>query len=298
MILEYDNRFKQLVSDSCIIFIHEPHQKFVVIICIHVDDIVLLCNSQTYVTTMCKALGKQLKERGGDMTDLGRCNHYCGVKIKDMGEEIQLSVNKYMRNIIDSFGEGIAIKHAPYPSGQRIVRGTDVTKSKVPDNALSIPSFVGSLRFASRIDPRGLFVCTALGPAQAKATPEGVEVCKHHVGYIKGHGHAHLSFRGHPKDPTVVEIQGYCDIAFGVFEGRSIGSSIVTINGNMSLATSKWIDRVCHSTTEAEMVQLSKLARDVLFYANIFKEMEIEFHKPMTCGVTTSPQFSRRRITQ
>ena len=214
------------------------------------DDIVILNNSAEYVKAMLKSLSKQLKERGGDMTDLGVCKHYCGVKVEDLGSEVRLSVNKYMKGIVDTFGDGLSVKHMPYPSTARITRGSDATIVKVDNPGISIPSFVGSLRFASRIDFRGQFACTALGPSQAKATPEGVAICEHHVGYIKGHGLGYLSYKGTPKDPTKVELQGFCDISYAVFEGRSIGSCIVTLNGNTILPTSKWT-LVEHSVNRA-----------------------------------------------
>ena len=70
----------------------------VLIVCLYVDDLIFIGNNLSMFEDFNKAMAKEF-----DMTDIGLTSYYLGIKVKQKEDEIFISQESYIKEILKKF---------------------------------------------------------------------------------------------------------------------------------------------------------------------------------------------------
>ena len=271
--------FKQLVSDSQVLYLERGKSKF--IITIHVDDLTLTTNDERLRKEVMGALVENFLVK-----DLGPLAYYLGIKVTTDSKSTVLSQQGYVEKVLAKFNMEKA-NDAPTPAvpGQMLSQD-DAPKTKEDQKKMSdIPyrSLVGSLMYAyigTRPDIGASLIKAASfnnNPGQTHWT-----AAKRILRYLKGTKNHGIRYDGELTENDKVNIRVYCDSDWAQDrdDRKSVSGWVVKLaNGPVSWSSKKQATRSL-STCEAEFIALTEAVKEVLWLTNFLSELNVDYNTP------------------
>ena len=283
-VLKLDARYKKCEVDTCLFVLHDPKEKLFVLMCVHVDDIYAISSDEAFLDQHLKQLDSRLAARGGGVTVQKDASQYVGVTITEIDGDFYFSGQKHRQTLLDNWDDGkCPSRTTPYPVGVKIRPLKTEEDKRAHAIECAVNSFVGLARYMNRYDLRVTYVVAALSVVQDAPTAEAEKVIRHATGFIRANPNYALRFRKLPKDLTAILLEGYADVSYACcpVTCRSLGSSLVMMNGHVIMHNASWIKRVVTSTTQGELFCVSKVCKDVLFIKGLLDTFGLEYQMPI-----------------
>ena len=261
------NGFTINESDKCV-YIKHTHIGYV-IVCLYVDDLLILGNNKAIITSTKDMLSSRF-----DMKDLGLADVILGVKILRTPQGYALSQSHYITKILEKFKQyNVTIAKSPVDMNQNWVKNTGDGIYQ-----LEYSRILGSIMYVMN--------CTRpdIAYAVSKLSRFTSNPGKHHwkaiirvLGYLKYTQSYGLYYTNYP---SIVE--GYSDANWitGSNDTKSTSGYVFTLgNGAISWKSSKQTC-IARSTMESEFIALDKTAEEAEWIRSFLEDIP-NWSKPM-----------------
>ena len=256
------NGFKHNGADRCI------YSKFTknygVIICLYVDDMLIIGTNMQGIKDTKKYLSSQFK-----MKDLGEVDTILGIKVKKCNGGFTLNQTHYIDKLLTKFNHlGIKEYNTPYDVSEKLVENSGRSVSQ-----LDYASAIGSLMYAMHCTrPDIAFVVGKLSRYTHNPSSDHWKAIGRIFGYLKRTKSYALSYN---KFPSVLE--GYCDASWitSVSDNKSTSGWIFTLGGGAISWASKKQTCITHSTMESEFLALAAAGKEAEWLRNLLLDIEL-----------------------
>ncbi len=269
-----DLGFKQLESDHSVYLHYDTSGK--VIMAIHVDDIMMLCNNLRSLRSAKNNIKSVL-----NVKDLGKLKWHLGMEFtRDRkARTITLSQNKYICSVGEHFGMNDA-NMAPTPLDNcQVLSKAD---SPTPDDAETLKMMaaipyqeaISSLLYkAICTRPDIAFAMQTLSQLSSNPGPKHWTAVKHVIQYLKGTKDFSLTLSGSDLDTT--QLIRWCDVdwACDLDDRKSITSFTFFLGVGAVCYSLKKQTSVALSTAEAEYMGAGAATREALWLRAILQEL-------------------------
>ena len=263
-------KMTQSESDPCVFFRRNKQGEIDIMIIIYVDDCMLIGTQESVNETKAK-----LRTEFGTTED-GQLKKLLGVrydweKTTDGEPYIKMSMNDKADEIIDSYQKitGRTPKIYSTPGAP----GTVLTKNEGTMVMLDeYRSMIGKLLFyGTKIAPECAFANGQLARHMQNPGEEHWKALERMVGYLKGKEKHELIMRR----PLNLRIISYGDSSYGDCKDtrRSSSGDFHTLGGALVSWRSQRLKMVCLSSTEAEYVTMTEMAKEQRFLQMLMEEL-------------------------
>ena len=263
--------FKPLQSDSCV-YVHRDGNT-VMFILLYVDDLLLVTNDTTLLSSTKKALCARF-----DMKDMGAAHFLLGVQIRrDRAKrQLYLSQAEYVRTILTRFGmQDCKPVASPMATGVKLLKSDPMDAARADDMS-NVPysSAVGALMYAALATrPDIAFVVTALCQFMAAPAISHWHAVKRVMRYLQGSQQRKLTYGwdGGRDQP----LYGYSDSDWGnnVNDRRSFTGWVFLLHdGAVSWQSCKQ-PTVALSSVEAEYMAATQATREAVWWRAFMTEL-------------------------
>ncbi|KAJ0737299.1 putative RNA-directed DNA polymerase [Helianthus annuus] len=231
---------------------------------------------------------KESMKREFDMTDLGKMKYFLGVEISQTEEAIEVSQEKYAKEVVKRFGmEEANPVHVPMVPGAVL---TKLGSGEEVDETL-YKSLVGSLMYLTVSRPDIMYVVSLISRFMAKPREDHFLAAKRVLRYIRGTYKFGLRYVKGKKDDLVVfadssyarDFKGKMDdlvvftdsnYARDGEDRRSTSGYVCLLSGAAVCWCSRKQEIVTLSSTEAEYVAAGLCACHCVWMKGLLEEME------------------------
>ncbi|XP_026442236.1 uncharacterized protein LOC113341659 [Papaver somniferum] len=265
------------------------------ILLVYVDDIILVCTSESLLTSFIDSLKSEFS-----MKDLGPLHYFLGIEatLDYSAHKLLLTQNKYSIDILRKHDMlGCKPCKTPVGSGPR-VSAYDGDPLK---DAASYRSLVGGLQYLTLTRPDISFVVNYVSQFMHSPTDIHLQLAKCILRYIK------KGFLGQGitlSSGNCSELTAYCDSDWaGCLDTiKSTSGYCVFVGGNLVSWSSKKQHTISRSSTEVEYIGLANAAAKILWLSYLFEELSIYLSLPcrLYCdnlgasSLTANPIFHAR----
>lgn len=266
--------FEQCVADPCIMI---NRQTGVIVAC-YVDDVLILARSVKCMSTVKRTLCAKYTVR-----DLGLCERIVGINVKWTTEGILLHCDTYVQRMLETFNmTNCRRTDIPMNSGLQLdpIDADFRTEAKILLDKLPYRALTGSLLYAvvtTRIDIA--FAVSYLCRFNDSYSTSHWQAAKQVLRYLSSTSDTGLFYPyGNSDSVPKLEIYSDADYARCNQTRRSVGGTVVRLNGCVVGYSSRRHKCVTRSTCEAEYVQLSDSVTDALWFSSLLGELGFPQH--------------------
>jgi histone deacetylase 1/2 len=244
--------------DPCLFFLKTSDIFLAVLF--HVDDLLLICSSVSYLTDFKARLKTKLKVK-----DLGDLHHFLGIVFKRDRKKrlLYMNQNVYVNTILDRFNCN-DIKPASIPLPNEPIPPFDAEAGIYNCPYMEL---VGSLNYIVNFTrPELAYATSALSQFMKNHNEVHWKLAKHVLRYLQKTRESNLTLGGY-LDPTKHVLTAYCDAdhAKNLTDSRSRSGNLILYNNRPIHWLSKKQTTPALSTTEAEYISLSENCRAISF---------------------------------
>jgi hypothetical protein len=260
--------FKRLYADAGIFIARHSDGTFVIMLA-YVDDIIITGPNTDLVHSK-----KKLFMEKWECRDLGACQEFLRMRIKNHSNKIYLDQVSYLDKILTRFGMTDA-KHAqtPLPTGYKPEPFEGTSRPQLRSQYQSVIGSLLYLMLGTR--PDIAFAVTQMAKFAANPSDEHLNKAFHIMRYLAGTREYALVYDGSSDSGLFA----YCDASYGDDRTDLDRKRRSTQGYFFSLANAciKWKSNtqslVATSSTMAEYMALSDCARDSAWYKTLFEEL-------------------------
>ncbi|CAI7924087.1 unnamed protein product [Closterium sp. NIES-54] len=240
---------------------------------LYVDDILLMSSSMVLLDEV-----KSLLSSRFCMKDLGEAKYYLGVQIEHDEGGILIHQERYILNMLESFGlfEANPVR-TPLPTGFDVHAHAE--EPLLRDELVQLyQSIVGSLMYASTtIQPQIAYAVSQLSKVVSCPKAFHLQAAKRVLRYLKGCVKSGIFYPAHSKPQ--VELVGFSDADYAgdSADGKSHTGYVYCLNGAAISGQSKRQLVVALSTTESEYISLCQCIQEGVWLKRLFGELGHEF---------------------
>lgn len=251
-------------SDTC--FYYNMSEDQYTILVIYVDDILYISKNKQKLNDIKTGLAKVF-----EVKDLGLARHCLGVEINQENGEIELSQQRYIKDLLKKFNmEESNPVNTPSDSQAKLPDGN---RNRREGEEKPFRQLIGSLMYlAVATRPDITFTVNRLSQFNEKYQDIHWSAAKRVLRYLRGTQNYGLVFK---KDSF--GIQGYSDAdhANDIIDRISYTGYVFMLSGAAISWRSKKQQSVAISSTEAEYVALSETSREALYLRNLMLELDL-----------------------
>jgi hypothetical protein len=270
-----------------------------IIIGLFVDDMVISHSDED--TNEWKQDKHKLKMKY-ELSELGDIHHILGMKVtRQRNNDIMLSQDVYIENKLKTFGfDSSTCVSTPEmvikPTRLIKVNSTDdesieqvndknnkLTELLCEQDVNTYRAMVGSLIYAS-ISTRPDITHAVNMISRHMNAPMNVNMimAKRILRYLNGTRHHGLLYTHNKNTSDQVELVGYCDADWGgdTSDRKSTTGYCTMINGNLISWSSKKQTTVALSSTEAEYMAITEVAKEIMWLRMILEELHVKIVTP------------------
>jgi hypothetical protein len=278
-----DIGFARCLTDNCLMM--RKNADGIVILCIYVDDVCCFGDK----VAIAKAINEI--EQIYSIKRIGELSEFIGVNIEINGDTMNLSQNDTMTRLEKLFKEEIkTLKNYDTPAGQNdtILRPTENETLLSDEEQSNYRSGVGTL----------LWLMKHSRPDIANAVREASKVMdgatKAHwkyllriIKYVIDTRDRTLQFTLSQTDLSGMNIEGFCDSDYAGDRDtrKSVAGFAIYLLGCLIVWKSKSQKSVTLSSSEAEYVSISEIAKDLLFVKQVLEFLDQDINYPMKIRV-------------
>ena len=208
-----------------------------------------------------------------EVTDLGEPSKIVGIKITMSRDSIAISQSKYIESILKKEGLERANPVAmPLDPNAPLVLNPE---GNVGDRSNSFTRLLGELQFiANATRPDIAYAVNRLASYTANPSMQHVGALKCILWYLSGTRTHSIMYKALPQEPNF--FFGYADASYGNADDRRSISGYVFLarNGAITWSSRKQIS-IALSSTEAEYVALSEVAREACWLRSLYSELSL-----------------------
>ena len=280
--MSVDPDFKKSSYDSCLYYLIKRDDSgavvFVALVLVYVDDYIVACSDEAWVKDFHNKFNKLY-----EVNLLGRLDQALGIAVEWGPHSVELSQPKMIQNLVDEYG----LKDA-HPELVPMKDDSHIKPSENPEPNLPFRNLIGALMWIARCTrPDILYAVTKLARCSAAYDHTHFKAAKRILLYLKGTVNKTLLYKANSasalKDFTV-QCDGYADADYAsdASSRRSTTGWVVNVFGQTVSYGSRLQKSVALSTTEAELMAQTELAKDMVFITNLTAEM-FPVVKPVNC---------------
>ena len=282
--------FDRCSKDTCV-YLYRSKDTFI-ILAVHVDDMLIVSNSNSKLARMKLALGQHFKVK-----DLGEVNFLLGIGVvrnRKLGT-IELSQQAYIDQLLKRFNlrEAKPVT-TPLSSGVRLTQADCPTTDEEKTDMANVPyaSLVGALMYAAiGTRPDIAFAVGALSRFLSNPGRRHWNEAKRVLTYLKSTSHYAIRYssnmsppgrvvgysRGVAMKPVESPIEGFSDSDWAgcVDTRRSTSGFVWIMNGGAICWRSKLQSIVALSSTEAEYVGATPAVQEILWLRDLLCELGV-----------------------
>lgn len=300
----WNNLFKQFVmehgftqsdADPCV-FTKEANTNNWMILCLYVDDGLLVCKNEKLLKTFISSL------KGKFEITCHEPSCYVGMEIKRDRKSKAIFVNQqgYITRMLSRFGmENCKTTTSPMNSSVKLSElqiEEDVAEKRFPYREA-----VGSLNYIALISrPDISYTVNTLARASNNPTDLHWRAVKHVMKYLKGTIGLSLCYKGQ----TGGRLIGYCDSDYaGDLEARKSTSGHIFMLHGGPIAWSSSLQRITAlSSSEAEYISISEALKELLWLRLLLEslglkqegETELKVDNQAAIALSRNPEFHRK----
>lgn len=259
-----DNGFTRCLHEYAL-YVKSYANGSILFVCLYVDDLIFTGNDSSLFEEFKKAMSSEF-----EMTDIGLMSYYLGLEVKQMGEGIFLSQERYAKEVLKKFNMlGCSPVNTPMECGMKL--------SKFGDGEKVDPSFfkslVGSLRYLTNTRPDILFAVGVVSRYMESPTSMHMKVAKRILRYLKGT----IEFGLFYSSCGDFKLQGFCDSDYaGDIDDRKSTIGFVFFMGEAAISwSSKKQSIVTLSTCESEYVAATSCACHAIWLRRLLEELHL-----------------------
>ena len=260
VILSHD--FKHNGVDRCIY--SKFTKEYGVIICLYVDDLLIIGTNIQGINDTKKYLTSQFK-----MKDLGEVDTILGIKVKKHNGGFALCQSRYIDKIISKFNHlGIKEANTPFDVSNKLSKNTERSVGQ-----LDYASAIGSLMYVMHCTrPDIAFAVCKLSRYTIKPSIEHWKAIARVFDYLKRTKFFALFYN---KFPSILE--GYTDASWitSINDNKSTSGWIFTLGGGAISWPSKKQTCITHSTMEYEFIALAEAGKEAKWLRNLLLDIEL-----------------------
>ena len=285
---------QQSIGDPGVFF-----KKDSIIIATHVDDMAAFALEETAIVTTESAI-----EQHVELEKLGVPTKLLGMELTWGSGYVKLTQQAAIGNLIKEFEitQTIPTKSLPLNANDY----AELQEETTPELQKKYQSLVGSLLYIARhTRPEITLHTNLLGRRTSNATPSnlkaGIQVLKHLASSLESGIIIVSPEKGEQTLERNITIKGYADASYGGEKARSQSGSLVLLNKQAIIWTSRRQDTTAQSITEAEYIACSETAKDIRWMHQFLEEVSVPISTPMlytdneaAIKMTKSQVFHRR----
>jgi len=264
-----------LHADPCV-FIRKTDEG-ITLITVWVDDLLAFASTVHLMEIAKKEISQMF-----EITDLGEPNKIVGIEItRDRAHKtLTITQTGYIENILAKYNlQDANPVSTPMDPNIKLEPGDPDQNNRSNEYA----SLIGSLMFLTvATRPDIAFAVNRLASFTANPKLSHWTAAKRVLRYLKGTKHLGIKF-SKPEGPQTENTQffGYCDASHANNHDRtSISDIVLLLAGAALISASRKQNTVALSTTEAEYICSSDIAREVKWLRNLFMEVGYPQHAP------------------
>ena len=295
-----DSTLKQLGFDRCskdtCVYLHQSKNAFIVL-AVHVDDMLIVSNSNSRLNEMKRALGRHFKVK-----DLGEVKFLLGIGVTRNRKSgtIELLQQAYIDQLLKRFGlQDAKPVSTPLSSGVRLTQDDCPIMDEEKSDMANVPyaSLVGALMYAAiGTRPDIAFSVGALSRFLSNPGRHHWKEAKRMLTYLKGTSHYAIQYsssmsspgkatgysRGVAMKPVESPLEGFSDSDWAgcVDTQRSTSGFVWMMNGGTICWRSRLQSIVALSSTEAEYVRATPAVQEILWLRDLLCELGINDRSP------------------
>ena len=273
-----------------------------VIIATHVDDMAAFAPIERNLDETELAI-----EQYVELEKLGQPTKLLGMELTwgPNNTWVKLTQKGAIDNLIKEFEITITIPTKSLPLNAKDYSELKEEESD-PELQKKYQSLVGSLLYIARhTRPEITLHTNLLGRRTSHATPSNLKTGLQVLKYLASSLESGITIEPLGKQGQMLEeninIKGYADASYGGEKARSQSGSLVTLNKQAVIWTSRRQDTVAQSITEAEYIAYSETAKDLRWITQFLEEVSVPISVPILYGdneaaikMTKAQTFHRR----
>jgi hypothetical protein len=272
--------FKQSVLDNCL-YIHKTNDH-ITLISLYVDDILIAGSDPEYIQQLKSEFSSQY-----DMKDLGRVEHYLGMKVSWIGNDIIIDQQSYVSDLINRFGSqlhGYENKSYSSPMARelKLSKNDLTTMTTTQQNYVdSFPyqSIIGALLYlAINTRPDIAYSVNSLARFNSCPTFQSCKAAIRVLCYVRDTSSLGLNFCSDDLNLTCLSDS---DWAGDVDSRRSTTGYVVFAAGAPIAWCSKLQTTVAISSMEAEYMAAFFAVQEVVWLKGVLSEMDLDYGQPV-----------------
>ncbi|KAJ0843293.1 putative RNA-directed DNA polymerase [Helianthus annuus] len=288
-----DFGFKQSKCDHSL-FIKSTNSVFLVLL-VYVDDIVLTGNDISEIDKVKKLLQSKFL-----IKDLGLLKYFLGIEVIRSSQGICLSQRKYCLDLLAEFGlTGCKPVNTPIEQNYSVVSSCKQNDEPLLD-ITGYQKLIGKLIYLSHTRPDISYSVQFLSQFMHKPSKSHLQIALRLLRYLKkSPGKGILFTKG-----TSFDLTAYADSDWGkcVETRRSVTGFCIFLGNSLVSWKSKKQNTVSRSSAEAEYRAMCSATCEIMWLANILKELNIQIELPISLfcdnsaaiSITANPVFHDR----
>ena len=161
----------------------------------------------------------------------------------------------------------------------------ETQEQTTPELLKKYQSLVGSLLYIARhTRPEITLHTNLLGRRTSNATPNNLKTGSQILKYLASSSEDGVKLKGNlgQMSEKPIIIKGYADASYRGEKARSQSGSLVTLNGQATIWTSRRQDTVAQLITEAEYIAYSETAKDLRWITQFLEEVSVPIDRKST----------------
>jgi hypothetical protein len=272
--------FKQSVLDNCLyIYKTDDH---ITLISLYVDDILIAGSDPEYIQQLKSEFSSQY-----DMKDLGRVEHYLGMRISWIGDDIKVDQQSYVSDLVTRFSaqlRGYESKKYSSPMARELKLSKNDLKTMSQQQQQYVDSFpyqsiVGALLYlAINTRPDIAYSINSLARFNSCPTFQSCKAAIRVLCYVRDTSKLGLNFCS---DELNLNCFSDSDWAGDVDSRRSTTGYVVFAAGTPIAWCSKLQTTIAISSMEAEYMAAFFAVQEVVWLKGVLSEMDLDYGQPV-----------------
>lgn len=257
--------YMRLASDPCVYT--RKHGDEVIIICVYVDDILILCRDQDIIDEF----KEEMDTRFG-IEDIGECQRIIGIKVEQQKDRIRITQEDFIRQLIEDYGLADSrTEKTPVNTALELVcLETSCDGCDLIDGT-TYRALIGKLLYiAGSTRPDVAFAISSLSRFNSNPHRKHWEAAKRVIKYLKGTIDSGIEYRRND-----VKLYGHSDADWANCRAdrKSYTGFIIFIGGSPVSWEARKQPTVALSTTEAEYMAITSAAKEMIFCSRVLREL-------------------------